>query len=263
MKKRTMVVSFLAVFALGGICFSLLAIAATTRLTPSGIQFSDGTTQTTAWRSSGNDIYYNGGNVGIGENSPETQLHVSGSGSANVVTIDKGLDGLVMQVFDGFFSLIGWGDRPGGYNKLALRASATNIGGIYLLTNGNVGIGTENPEATLHVDVNGSFIGPFPKPTYNSQWTHIPKGSNLMFIHNLGGSADNYVVDMTCKDPPPYGGLATDINNHKIGGDLYYPGSEPELAGAYWYGLDSEVIFVSRGSDDNGCQEVRVRIWVY
>lgn len=266
MKKRTIVfVSFLAGFVLAGIGFSLYAMAGSTRLTPEGIQFSDTTYQTTGWLPFGSDIYYSRGNVGIGENSPETRLHISDSGSGNVVTIDKGLDGLVMQALNGFFSLIGWGDRPGGYNKLAIRASATNIGGIYLLTNGKVGIGTDNPEATLHVNVNGSFIGPFPKPAYNSLWTHVPKGSNLMFIHNLGGSADDYVVDMTCKDPPPYGGHATDINNHRIGGDTYIPGGggDPVSHGAYWYGLDSEVIIVSRANDDNGCQEVRVRIWVY
>lgn len=263
MKKGTMVVSFLAMFALGGICFSLLAIAATTRLMPSGIQFPDGTIQTTAWRSSGNNIYYNGdnlgnGNVGIGENTPETRLHVSDSGSGNVVTIKKGLDGLVMQALGEFFSLIGWGDRAGGYNNLAIRASASNIGGIYLLTNGNVGIGTDDPQATLHVV--GDHIGPFPKPAYQSPWTWVPPSHTITFVHNLGGDPDDYVVDMQCFDPPP---ASIGVNNQGIGGNTWIEGDETINTGAYWRELDSEMIRVFRGEEDNSCQEVRIRIWKY
>ena len=64
----------------------LLAISgarAETKLTNEGIQFPDGTTQTTSasgttglWSSSDFDIYYNSGKVGIGTTNPLRTFHV-------------------------------------------------------------------------------------------------------------------------------------------------------------------------------------------
>lgn len=256
MKRRTMVLSFLTVFALMGIGFSLLAVAGSTRLTPSGIQFPDTTAQSTAWISSGNDIFYAKGKVGIGAVPPDTQLHVFGSG--NVVTVGDTSSGLILQAIGGASSVIGWGALGDAglpwYNDLALRANAEPTG-VYIKKSGKVGIGTKNPDATL--DVNGDLIVrgnmSFPPPSYNSGWTVISKDSTVVLTHNLGGNPDNYVVQLDFKDT----GEGWGHNNMMYGttgGDDY---------GAGWHNLSASVIEVYRDIDDIWCDQVRVRIWAY
>lgn len=155
MKRRTMVFSFLAVFILMGTGLSMLAVAGPTRLSHEGIQFPDGTTQTTAWQSSPSpgDIFYTNGKVGIGAVSPDTKLHVYGSG--NVVTVGNASHGLILQAIDGASSVIGWHTSPdpafSGYNDLQLRANATGTG-VYIKTTGYVGIGNSNPGTKLDVE---------------------------------------------------------------------------------------------------------------
>jgi len=256
MKKRTMfVVSFLTVFALVGIGFSLLAVAGPTRITPSGIQFPDTTAQSTAWISSGNDIFYANGKVGIGAVPPDTQLHVYGSG--NVVTVGDSSSGLILQAIGGASSVLGWGaigdtGLP-GYNDLALRANAEPTG-VYLKKSGRVGIGTKSPEATL--DVNGDLIVrgnmSFPPPSYNSGWTNIAKGNWHTFVHNLGGNPDNYVVSLDFKDVSP-----SNYGHH----NAMYGGTADPYHGAHWENLNSTSIVVYRLIDDPVCGMVRVRIW--
>ena len=61
-------------------------LAGSTRVTKDGIQFPDGTTQTTSstggsglWSANGFKIYYSSGNVGIGINDPNERLEVEGN----------------------------------------------------------------------------------------------------------------------------------------------------------------------------------------
>ena len=103
-----------------------------------------------SWTQSGNDIYYTGGNVGIGTTSPESLLHVS-DGSVKI----SDSTGDVNLYFE-----------SAGASKFRIHAEQSNSmlsieegdSGVELLTilgTGNVGINTEIPQGTL--DVNGSI----------------------------------------------------------------------------------------------------------
>jgi hypothetical protein len=276
MKKRALVVSLLSVFALMGIGFSLLAIAGPTRITPDGIQFPDMTTQNTAWISSGNDIYYNKGNVGIGESDPDTKLHVSESGSGGyVAAIDKGNLGLRMTVGQDplsgaldFFELIGYG--PGGGNDVALRANAEPTGVYIKTTAGFIGIRTKSPEATLDVNgdliVRGNMIFPesagnktLQDPAYSSGWQQIHRSGSRTYVHNLGGDPDDYVLKMACRNDVP-GIIPIPLANN-----TFYGGNEHEDGrdGAAWENLNSESVRAFRHTDDGWCDYVSIKIWIY
>lgn len=109
--------------------------------------------------------------------------------------------------------------------------------------------------------VTGAFRGnigasggaPFPRPAYNSDWQAIADGGpGLTLQHNLGGSPDNYVVDLQFKS-------LIGINHFCYGG-LPVTG---HVQGAYWDYLTGTSIHVQRYTGDATISEIRVRIWVY
>ena len=94
------------------------------------------------------------GNVGIGTNDPNRQLHVSGSGTtvaAKVEATDGSQSSLDLQNTEGWFRLI----NDGG--SLSVYDQADSAERFRINTSGNVGIGTSNPTNKLHV--NGGTTG--------------------------------------------------------------------------------------------------------
>jgi hypothetical protein len=94
----------------------------------------------------------------------------------------------------------------------------------------------------------------FPRPAYDSGWITTPFGSPSEFYtktltHNLGGDADDYVVDLQRK----VSGIA--------GPNL----SNQDLGSAYWYSfLTASSVRVSAPySAIDLVTSVRIRIWVY
>ncbi len=164
-----------------------------------GIMFPDGTLQTTAaiggggslWTESTSDIFYNVGNVGIGEANPTARLHIVGPPAEGaVVQIDTvGEDATALSInatgYPGFgiyasatdTAILGsspieggtfYGSGIGGRGVAGIANAATGDGkGVYGRTNssdgyagyfdgrgyfgGNVGIGTDSPAYPLHV----------------------------------------------------------------------------------------------------------------
>jgi hypothetical protein len=106
MKARgNLLVSFLVFFASACVFFAGLAVAASTRITVDGIQFPDGTTQTTSasgatgqWSSSGFGIYYNSGRVGIGTDSPDGTLHLKSAGEVPKIIIESTSTSLIPNI---------------------------------------------------------------------------------------------------------------------------------------------------------------------
>jgi hypothetical protein len=99
-----------------------------------------------------------------------------------------------------------------------------------------------------------------PAPDYDSDWVSLTPGAAATTLtHNLGGSADDYFVDLQ------YRSAGSGINRRYNGGtdfgaNVY--GKEDFRVGAYWRSLNDATITVYRRPEDTYAEQVRIRIWV-
>ena len=105
----------------------------------------------------------------------------------------------------------------------------------------------------FNVDESGAVISALPRPAYDSGWVSISRGGDVKLVHSLGGSPDNYVVNLICKDD--YMGI------NQIAYGTYI--NDGFGRGVFWYNLTSTYIRVKRYDPDLYCGQIRVRIWVY
>ena len=133
-----------------------------------------------SWKTSGSNLYYNSGNVGIGTNNPGAKLEVKSSGAVYSGTpsllvkditnrgtmflesvIDKPTD-FVFRNNNRFSWVI---STRGSSENYALRFYSSQNGTSWyssilsMLTNGNVGIGTSSPDQLLDLDDGGGIDG--------------------------------------------------------------------------------------------------------
>ena len=99
------------------------------------------------WLNNGTSIYYNGGNVGIGNNNPQAKLHIGGDALINGLTIGKGKGSVSTNSALGYQALND--NSTGSYN------TATGYQALYSNTEGdyNTAIGYR----TLYLDTTGSY----------------------------------------------------------------------------------------------------------
>jgi hypothetical protein len=82
---------------------------------------------------------------------------------------------------------------------------------------------------------------------YCTAWAAIGQGSTVTINHNLGGNVDDYVVKLWFRNPSSLNGV------HQI----YYGGAEGggKMYGAFWHGLDTTQVQVTRYIDDTSAEE--------
>lgn len=99
------------------------------------------------WSLSGEDAYYDEGDVGVGTNSPQARMHVH-EGSIWITGTGEG--GLPAAAGDGLRLF----RDPDGDGKVFAWDYVTNTARSLSLQNpgGNLGVGTDQPETKLHVD---------------------------------------------------------------------------------------------------------------
>jgi hypothetical protein len=124
------------------------------------------------WTIFGNDMYSNvSGNVGIGTTSPEALLHLKTKGGNNEIRLDGAETGVANEIFinfrDGAGTLMGRiGDSASvlqelsmiGFANTMLRFLSNGIERMRITTAGNVGIGSTNPLAKLHVETPNNCV---------------------------------------------------------------------------------------------------------
>jgi len=103
------------------------------------------------WSQNGSNLYYSGGNVGIGTSNPVRQLTINSGASSNYVAFQNnatgsgGSDGFLVGIetdLDGF--VWNWEAGP-------IHFGTSNIFRMIIEPGGDVGIGTTNPTSTLQV----------------------------------------------------------------------------------------------------------------
>ena len=136
------------------------------------------------WITTGSDIYYNGGNVGIGTSSPTCDLDILGndfrlkapSSQSSYLVIDNtdadqlstialqtqggvglaylGLGGSSYSPFGGNNALNFWNQSPNGPISFGTHNGTSTAERMRIDNDGNVGIGTTSPQEKLEVDGN-------------------------------------------------------------------------------------------------------------
>ena len=96
---------------------------------------------TSPWQQNGDDIYYEDGNVGIGDSEPAYALHVKDSPNDWLVGIHN---------TNGYPDAHGLVVRADGGDPFLVQNSNYNL--LIIKDDGNVGIGTTTPDEVLHVE---------------------------------------------------------------------------------------------------------------
>ena len=161
------------------------------------------------WTTSGSNIYYNTGSVGIGTTAPTIPLHIYGSGQRILLDGSSAAQTYIMFATQGTNrGYIGTGAAGADMNitayagqNLLLQAGGTEH--MRITSSGKVGIGSTSPQYKLDVagDVNvtgGFYVNGSAFSGGSSQWT--TSGSKIYYSTGnvgIGSTSPQYALDVT------------------------------------------------------------------
>lgn len=132
----------------------MLSVAGTIQSSVGGFRFPDGSVQTTSatagvsqWTTTGTNIYYNNGFVGLGTNAPSSLLHLTSNNSGGTALRLENTDtgGRTFKIWStGSMAASGTG-------RLEIYDTTANASRMLINAIGNVGIGATNPIQKLEV----------------------------------------------------------------------------------------------------------------
>src|SRR3989338_26652 len=199
---------------------------------------------TSQWTSAGSNIYYNGGNVGVGTTAPGEKLDVAGSIQAQGAT--AGSNRIVLKDTSGSPRTWEWYPQASGSNTLGLFERVSGVTSLTVAApSGNVGIGTASPTQKLDVAGNvkastGFCIGTSCITSWpagaTSQWT--TSGSSIYYNGgNVGiGTASPTYSKLSIAAGADVGAIGLDgwaIVKWNSANQLHFGGFNPST----WQGL--------------------------
>ena len=185
------------------------------------------------WINSSNssNIYYNNGNVGIGISNPQSLLHLSSVLQTNAVDIRFTDATTGYTVNDGF--IIGKDSNQNGviwnYENNDIIFGTSNRERLRITSNGRIGIGTNNPQATLDVRGDVNIAGSLTINNSNVNNINIKFNSNIFFYNS---NQELNISNLTAtSNTLRFTNDFININNLIINGNIY---KSSNLIENYW-----------------------------
>jgi hypothetical protein len=135
----------------------------------------------------------NTGRVGVGTESPQTQLHVGTGAPEHAATtfyVRSPVTNISALFSDGTRALALWGHHGGvpsigSYSNHDFALIANNSKRVYLKTNGSVGIGASNPHGSAQLQIDSTTRGFLPPRLTEAQRDAIASPAEGLMIYNL------------------------------------------------------------------------------